>query len=161
MKNFQFKAKPEPIQIGLVQNCIVVPPEIMDQLPKKGRIRVKGTMQGIPFALAIQSMKNGVRYFSVNRELFKKISSLSDGEISIKFHPVDPDELDIPEELNELLLQDEHAAEIWNNFTTGKKRGLIHYLDSAKSIETKVNRAVKIMNKAKAGLLYSQKKNQE
>jgi hypothetical protein len=158
LKTYRFTAKIEPLDIGLVQSCIVVPPEILDQLPAKGRIRVKGLMNQCPFSLAIQSMKNGVKYFSVSRDLKKKIGTGINESIIIQFHLVDLEELDIPEEMMELLAQDEEAKAIWDKFTTGAKRGLLHYISSGKSVDTRIKRSIDIVNRAKLGLLHMQKK---
>lgn len=115
-------------------------------------------MNEASFALAIQSQKNGVRYFSVSRDLKKKIKANIGEKIQVQFQLTDLDEIDVPEELTVLLEQDEEALAIWNTFTSGAKRGLVHYINTAKSTETRINRSIQIMNKAKAGLLYYQKK---
>ena len=158
MKQFQFSTKLEPLEIGITQTCVIVPPEILDHLPAKGRVRVKGTMNNISFALAIQSMKNGLKYLAVSRELKKKVGANLGETVQVKFHMVDLEELDIPEEMFELLNQDEEAKFVWDKFTTGAKRGLLHYISSAKSVETRIKRSIEIMNKAKLGLLNQQKK---
>jgi uncharacterized protein YdeI (YjbR/CyaY-like superfamily) len=157
-KTFRFFACIEPLDIGLVQHCIVVPPEILDQLKRRGRIRIKGKMNKVPIALAIQSKKNGVRYLSVSRDLKKKINVASDEKIQVQFQLADLEELDMPEEMSALLEQDEEAMTLWNTFTTGAKRGLLHYISSGKSVETRIKRSIEIMNKGKMGLLQMQKK---
>jgi uncharacterized protein YdeI (YjbR/CyaY-like superfamily) len=157
-KTFQFFASIEQLDIGLVQHCIVVPPEILDQLQSKGRIRVKGQMNEVAFALAIQSKKNGVRYFAVSRDLKKKINAATGEKIRIQFQLADLEELDMPEEMSVLLEQDEEAMALWNTFTTGAKRGLLHYIGSGKSVETRIKRSIEVMNKAKMGMLHMQKK---
>lgn len=157
-KTYKFFAAIETLDIGLVQHCIIVPPEILDQLNSKGRIRVKGTMNAVPFSLAIQSKKNGIRYFSVSRDLKKKINVAGGEKIRVQFCLADLEALDMPEEMGILLEQDEEAMTIWNTFTTGAKRGLLHYISSGKSVETRIKRSIEIMNKAKTGMLHMQKK---
>lgn len=161
MQTFSFTGKLEKIDLQLVHYILVVPQEIIEQLPK-GRVRVKGEMNGTPFALAIQSMKTGERYFSMGGALRREVKVKKAGEvIKVTFHLVDSEELDIPEELEAVLAQDPEGAEVFNALTTGYKRGLIHYITSVKNVDSRIKRAIQLIEKAKHGQLHAQKEKEE
>jgi uncharacterized protein YdeI (YjbR/CyaY-like superfamily) len=133
-----------------------LPEEIIEQLPK-GRVRVKGTFNGAPFSLAVQHLKDGKYYFSVSAPLRKaaRIKPGEKGEVTFKI--VDPDKIEIPEELEAVLAQDDLAMKAWKKLTTGYQRSLIHYVTSVKNVDSRIKRSLQLMEKAKAGLLHGAK----
>ena len=68
MKTFRFDTRLSEIDGVLIKTAIFLPEEIIRKLPT-GRIRVKGTFNDAPFALAVQNLKDGSRYFSVGGPL--------------------------------------------------------------------------------------------
>jgi len=118
---------------------------------------VKGTFNGAPFALAVQHLRDGSRYFSVSAALRKAAGIKKEGDpVTVSFKIVDPDRLDIPEELEAVLLQDDLARKAWEKLTTGYQRSLIHYITSVKNVDSRIKRALDLLNRAKAGLLFGQ-----
>ena len=139
-----------------MKTAIFLPREIIRQLPK-GRVRVEGTFNGAPFALAVLHRKDGSRYFSVSAPL-RKVAGIKAGDpVVVLFKLVDPDKLEVPEELEAVLSQDDQAREAWDKLTTGYKRSLIYYVTSVKNVDSRINRSLDILNRAKAGLLHGQK----
>jgi hypothetical protein len=154
---FKFKSTLAHIKGGLIHSVIYLPDAIVDQLPK-GRLRTKGTINGIPFALAPQYQKDGCRFFTVNASL-KKAAGIKEGSrVEVSFRLVDPDELDVPEELEAVLAQDEEAMTAWNKLTIGYQRSLIHYVTSVKNVDSRIKRSLELMEKAKFGKLAGAKK---
>jgi uncharacterized protein YdeI (YjbR/CyaY-like superfamily) len=156
-QRYHFEARLSEIDALFIKTVIFVPEEVIRQLPT-GRLRVKGTMNGSPFALAIQHMKDGSRYFSVSAPLRKAAGIKAGDKARIDFKLVDPDLLEIPEELEAVLAQDDQARIAWEKLTTGYQRSLIHYVTSVKNVDSRINRAIELLEKAKAGLLHGQKK---
>jgi hypothetical protein len=154
---FSFKSTLVHIKGGLIHSVVYLPEEIVEQLPK-GRVRTKGTINGIPFALAPQYQKDGGRFFTVNASL-KKLARIKDGsKVEVSFRLVDPDLLDIPEELEAVLAQDEEAMTAWNNLTIGYQRSLILYVTSVKNVDSRIKRSLELVEKAKFGKLTGAKK---
>jgi hypothetical protein len=58
---------------------------------------------------------------------------------------------DMPEELLELLSQDEEGNILFHEILPSKQRGIIHYIASAKSVQVRVDRAVMMINRLKNG----------
>ena len=137
--------------------AIFLPATILSKLPQKGRYRTKGTMNGIPFNLAVLSAKEKGKYFMIS-SLFKKQLNANIGEpIPIEFTLASYTDLEIPEELLSALEQDEEANDLFKAFTIGIQRSLVHYVSSAKSIETRIKRSLELLHKIKTKQLSIQK----
>ncbi len=155
--NFEFTAPLAPLEGSYVESGIFLPAELIEQLPAK-RLRATGTVNDIPFSLAIQYRKSGLRFFMINKSLVKT-AGLKFGKMArVNFALVDADELVLAEELQAVIDQDEKANEVWNTFTRGLQRSLAHYVNSAKSVDVRIKRAIEMMEKAKAGTLTAQQR---
>ena len=58
---------------------------------------------------------------------------------------------DMPEELQELLAQDEDAKRLFENAKPVNQRAVIHYIASAKSVQVRIDRAIMMTDRLKAG----------
>jgi hypothetical protein len=154
---FRFSATLTPVKWLFMNTVIFLPKDIIEALPK-GRVRTKGTMNGAPFALAPQSKKDRGKYFSVGAPLRKAAKIKAGDKVEVIFKLVDPDKVDIPEELEALLAQDDAARKVWDEFTPGMQRSLIIYVTSVKNVDSRIKRSIELMEKAKARQLGVQKK---
>ncbi len=160
-KIYTFEAKLSRVYGALLQNIIIVPDEVVDLLPVKGRIRTEGTINKVKFALAIQHKKDGSRYLAVSAGL-KKAAKIGSGDpVKVSFWLVDPDKVHVPEELMAVFEQDSEAMKLWNTFTPGVQRGLSHYVNSVKNVDSRIKRGLEIVEKAKFRQLNFQKAVQE
>lgn len=156
-KVYTFETRLKRVHDRHVNNIIVVPDNIIKSLPVKGRVRTKGTFNKTPFALAIQFKKDGSRYFSISAGLRREAKLGSGDPVKVRFWVVDNDKVDVPEELQAVLDQDLEAMKTWKSFTPAWQRGLAHYVNSVKNIDSRIKRAIEIMEKAKYGQLHAQK----
>lgn len=157
---FSFTSKLEDVRTGMLTTLVVIPVKIIEQLPE-GRKRTKGTMNGAPFSLAINNLKTGERYFAVSNAL-RKAAKIGIGDpVKVDFHLVDPNIVELPEELEAVIAQDPDAEKIWQAFTPGRQRSLAHYVNTAKGVDSRIKRALELMYKMKTGSLYSQKSKSE
>lgn len=166
MNTYKFAERITRIDAQFMQYILVLPDAIIEQIEaenegKKGRIRVEGTMNGASFALAIQNLKTGEKYFSVSNPLRKAAKIQLSVPVQVEFHLVDPDKLNIPEELIAVLNEDPEGKVAFENLTTGYKRSLIHYITSVKNVDSRIKRAIELVDKAKYGQLYGQQKKEE
>lgn len=157
-KKYTFETRLKTVQGAFVHTILVVPDDIIESLPVKGRVRTKGLLNNkTPFALAIQFKKDGSRYFMVSAQLRREAKIGSGDPVKVTFWLVDADEVDVPEELQAVLDQDDEAMELWNTFTSAIKRGLSHYVNSVKNVDSRIKRALEIVEKAKTRQLHFQK----
>ncbi len=156
-KVYTFDTRLKTVHGSFTHTIIVVPDKIISSLPIKGRVRTKGMINKTPFALAIQHKKDGSRYFMVSGQLRREAKIGSGDPVKVRFWLVDPDRVDIPEELQAVLDQDVEALKRWKTFTPGLQRGLAHYVNAVKNVDSRIKRAMEIMEKAKYGQLHAQK----
>lgn len=155
---FHFTGILQPLDHSTSYQGIIVPPEIIESIGQKGRLRVKGTINDYPFDLAIQFLKSGERYLMVSAAL-RRACKISEGmQIDVKFKLSNPDEVDLPEELMAVLAQDDDANKIWETFTPGRRRSLAHYVTTSKNIDIRIKRSLELTAKMKSGTLFLQRK---
>jgi hypothetical protein len=135
---------------------IIVPEQILASLPYAKRYRVKGFINKTPFSLAINSLKGGFKYFAVGSPLRKACKIRQGEEVEVMFHLVDPTIVELPEELIEVLAQDEEGNKIWQTFKPGMQRSLAYYVNSVKNTDSRIKRALELLHKAKTNTLFSQ-----
>ncbi|MTB50109.1 YdeI/OmpD-associated family protein [Lewinella sp. W8] len=93
----------------------------------------------------------GNYFITISKEVRKKfgIEEGDDAELTIS-----PDEseygMPLPEELAELWALDEEAYDVFHTLTPGKQRGLIYVIAKPKRSETRIKKAVQIMDYLKA-----------
>lgn len=156
-KEFSFVGKID-YHPGIFRNYgLFLPPEILEQLPLKTKFRTEGTMNGVAFNLAIQSAKVLGRYFVISTPFLKELKCKPGDLVTVKFSLVSHEKLEIPEELIEALDQDPEGKSIFESFKIGLQRGLVHYVKSAKQVDTRIKRSLELIHKMKTGQLHVQK----
>ena len=161
-KVYSFSGKLQPVEGVLADAAIFLPKEIIKTLPE-GRLRTEGTFNQTPFALGVQYKKDSQRFFVVSLVLRKAAKIKMGDDVDVKFKLVDSEKVDLPEELTEVLAQDDEGLKAWNKITPGTQRGIIHYITSTKNIDLRIKRSIQMVNRAKTGTLHTQggKKNKE
>lgn len=112
---------------------------------------MQGTINGVPFNLASRPLADGTRFLTIGNSLKKALKIQLGDPVLVEFVLVDPDLLEVPQELQTALELDEDAMQFWQQYTTGLKRSLVHYINSAKSTETRIKRALELTAHMKSG----------
>lgn len=159
-KIYKFVGRLEALGAVSTNYGIIVPFELYEKLPSAKRYRVKGFINKTPFSLAINSLKGGVKYFAVGIPLRKACKIRLGEEVEVSFHLVDPNIVDIPEELKEVLAQDEHGNREWQALKPGMQRSLAYYVNGVKNIDSRIRRSFELIEKLKNKQLFSQKKSE-
>lgn len=71
--------------------------------------------------------------------------------VQVDFQFVEADLLEIPDVLQSVLEFDEAARDIWQQYTVGLQRSLVHYINSVKSTDSKIKRALELTANMKSG----------
>lgn len=149
-QSFSFETRLTEYKDMLVSTVVEIPGDILKKLPA-GRVRVEGTLNQVVFNLAIQSKKNGPKYLSVSQAMRKSAKVKPGDKVTVSFVTVDSDKLDLPEEMEAVLAQDDEGAKKWKKLTVGLQRSLVHYINSSKNIDVRIERALFLINKVKSG----------
>lgn len=147
---FSFSSKLIEYEDTLVSTVVEMPASVVRKLPK-GRVRVEGTINNVPFNLAIQFKKDGARYISVSQALRRAAKVKPGGTVTLSFSIVNADKLEVPEEMQAVLSQDAEGLTLWNQLTVGLQRSLVHYVNSTKNIDLRIERSLYLINKVKSG----------
>ena len=151
MEPVSFHVVLEPLDEKMVHHLISVPDEIAKTfLNGKGAPRVFCSVKGSPEFPCALNPRHGRYVIIASKQLIKKNRLFVDVpfEISIRH---DPDNgLGRPEELDEVLDQDEAVFLAYDALNDGHKRGYIYYISQAKSVDSRIKRALEIANKLKA-----------
>jgi Bacteriocin-protection, YdeI or OmpD-Associated/Domain of unknown function (DUF1905) len=95
----------------------------------------------------------GDYYIYAGKDLLKK-TGLAAGDVVTIQLATDHSayQFDMPEELAEVLATDAAAHTIFHGLTPGRQRGLIHLVAMLKTVDKRIERALKIADKIKTGI---------
>lgn len=154
-----FTAYLSPVDGPMVHHVIHVPEETAAQFRQpKGAVRVLCSVAGkAEFPCALNPRGDGYIIIA-SKALISSHKLKHDTPFTVSIRKDLNDGLLLPEELEEVLKQDEWGSSLFDKLLPGHKRGLIYYIRTAKSIDTRVKRALEIIEKLKSGRLHVQKK---
>lgn len=149
-QSFSFQTRLTEYKHMLVSTVVEIPGDILKKLPA-GRVRVEGKLNQVPFNLAVQSKKDGPKYLSVSQAMRRSAKLKPGDKVKVSFVVVDSDKLDLPEEMQAVLAQDAEGSKKWNKLTVGLQRSLVHYINSSRNVDVRIDRALFLINKVKSG----------
>lgn len=137
-------------------HAVPVPPAVVAEMKQRKLRRLVGTLNGLPFNLAIQGRAGEEeRFLQLSRQTMRALKVRAGDFIAVECGPDEaPDEIVLPEELAEVFEHEPEAAARFHAMTPGKRRGLVHYVSSAKGIDTRINRALELARKLRTHTLY-------
>lgn len=151
-QEFKFTATIERPETKGWYATIEFPHEVEKLFGTKGRVRVKGTINGVKVDRALIPTRSGVHVIVMSGALRKAVKAgFGDPvHVVIRRNP-DQDEVIIPEALQDTLdfLPEMKAA--WNKLTPGMQRGMCYWVDSAKTAATRAKRIAELLNRFETG----------
>jgi hypothetical protein len=130
---------------------IEVPPEVIEQLGGTFKVRVLCTMNDrLTFQGGLVALGGGSGYISINNKRLKQLG-LQTGEaahISLQRDKTAYG-MEFPEELTELLSQDEEGKRRFDLLPPGKQRYIIYYVAGVKNSQLRIDRALLLINNLK------------
>ncbi|MCI4667491.1 MAG: YdeI/OmpD-associated family protein [Bacteroidia bacterium] len=134
-------------------SIIELPLEIGQNFHSKAHKRLLCTIGEHPVHLALNRRKEGSFYIRIGKKHLKAANQEREGKISFRLEPDNStNQFEESEVLQEVLMTDPEALEIWNSFTPGRKRSFIAYITSVKSTDLRIERALKITECFKMGI---------
>lgn len=126
--------------------AVYLPKHIADQIDfsKSSRLRIDGDINGVRFECGLMPEK-GKWLFLVSKKL-QKLCGLSPGDIAkISFDVADSDAVLVPSELQAAIDCNDAAREIWEGWTSGKKRASALRVSSVKTPEIRERRVDEVI----------------
>jgi Bacteriocin-protection, YdeI or OmpD-Associated/Domain of unknown function (DUF1905) len=103
---------------------------------------------------ALMPKKEGGHFIAIGAAVCKKLKIKAGATVSASF-TIDTTayQFEMPEELQEVLDTDPVAQKIFAALTPGNQRGLIYLVTMVKSVDKRIERALLIAKKIKAGII--------
>lgn len=130
---------------------IEVPPDVVQQLGGKFKLRLLCTLNGkLTFQSGLVALGGGSGYISINNARLKKLGAKPGNTVRVCLEPDNTEfGVNIPEELTELLKQDDDGKRRFELLSPGKQRYLISYVAGVKSSQLRIVRALLLVNNLK------------
>jgi hypothetical protein len=128
-----------------------VPPEVVQQLGGTFKVRVLCTINDkLTFQGGLVALGNGSGYISINNARLKQLCLQSGNEVQVKLEPDESEfGMEFPDELTELLSQDEEGKRRFYLLPPGKQRYIIYYVAGVKNSQLRIDRALLLINNLK------------
>ncbi|MEQ9824256.1 MAG: YdeI/OmpD-associated family protein [Puniceicoccaceae bacterium] len=120
---------------------VILPKEISQTLPRRGRTTVQGTLNGHAFQAMLEPDGQLSHWLKVNPDLMGQSSCTFGDAVTLSITPVaqEPDP-DIPPDFRAALNATPEALEVWQATTTLARVDWIHWITSAKQPRTRSKR---------------------
>jgi hypothetical protein len=146
MMQQKFKAKAEGAGPGNAWCFIAVPFDVSELWGTRGRVAVKGTINGFPYRTNIQPM-DGRHLLTFNKQLQAGSNAKAGDTVSVVMER-DTDErvVEVPGELAKAFRKDKEAKALWDKLAYTHRKEFAQWISGAKQVETRERRAAKAID---------------
>ncbi|WP_242919952.1 DUF1905 domain-containing protein [Pontibacter liquoris] len=130
---------------------LLIPQEIVAQLGGKLKLRLLCTVNDtLTFQCGLVALGNGDAYISLNNKRLRQLHLTNGDKVQVA---LEKDEsrygVEMPEELEELLSQDEAGMQRFQQLSPGKQRYIIQYVGAVKNSQLRIDRALLLIGNLK------------
>ncbi|MEO1734253.1 MAG: YdeI/OmpD-associated family protein [Pseudomonadota bacterium] len=151
MQNWlEFEGRIEPLVWGRGTYTILrLPAWVSTSLQAQNTKRVEGEIADFPVNLGLAKSPevDGV-FLWTGKSLLDQIGVVPGHALNIRLRPTDPDHVDTPSDVNAALSAAD-VTHVWTELTPGKRRGLLHQVQTAKRAETRNKRIAALVSHLK------------
>lgn len=119
---------------------VVLPKDVSDTLPRRGRTSVGGTMNGHPFQATLEPDGQLSHWLRVCPELQEAAGVKAGETVDLEIWPVEEPEPSVSSDLDVALGAAPEARQVWDATTTIARLDWIHWIESAKQQKTRKKR---------------------
>ncbi len=120
---------------------VVLPRDVSEKLPRRGRTTVEGTVNGHGFQATLEPDGRLSHWLRVSGELQRAAGADIGDIVALEIAPVDREpEPEIPADLREALDGHPEARSVWDDATTIARLDWIHWVISARQLKTRAKR---------------------
>ncbi len=159
-QTWKFTAPMERMTGRFAWSYVEFPHDVKELFGKRGEVRVKTLINGVAADRALMPTKSGYHIIVMGGDLRKKAGVKDPGDpVTIELWPdPEPDRLDIPTELGETLDFFPEFKEGWDAISTGRKRSILIWVNSGKTVHTRAKRVAEILRRFETGHAWFAKK---
>jgi hypothetical protein len=124
----------------------LVPPAIAEETGIRARVRVKGTIDGVPFRCSLLPAGGGRHFVVVNREIRDRIGKVAGASVKVLMD-VDtaPVVVAIPSDFAKALRGNKRAQKAFENMAPSHRKAYVQWIEGAKMPETRARRLKKAL----------------
>jgi hypothetical protein len=153
-KKFRFRLKIQGKEAGVV-SAITPPIDVEETFGTRGRVPVRGTINGFPFRSSLMSM-GGCHMMPVNKALCVGAGAKPGDVVDVVMRrDVEERTVKVPPELRKELAKSKKAQERWETLSFTHKKEMANSLSGAKQEETKKRRLAKVLQVLKTGAKWT------
>jgi hypothetical protein len=131
---------------------VVLPKEVSEKLPRRGRTTVEGKINGHSFTATLEPDGQLSHWLQLTKELQEAANVHLGDNVALEIEPVEAEpEPELPEDLVSALQLSPEALSIWQATTTIARVDWIHWITSAKQAKTRAKRINDACNMLSAG----------
>jgi hypothetical protein len=132
---------------------LAVPRAVAEELRgESGPARLVCTIGKVSFQCGLMSLGQGDSYVLLTKKVRDATGVDVGGRVVARLRVDEsPYGLPMPEELGEVLAQDEDGAQVFEKLTPGRRRGIIAMVSRHKSVDARVEHAVAVIEAIKEG----------
>jgi hypothetical protein len=120
---------------------LLIPKEVSDTLPRRGRTTVEGTIKGHPFQATLEPDGQLSHWLKVGKELQDESGVEVGDVVTVELSAVEVEpEPEVPTDLEEALRGAPDALRVWDATTSIARLDWIHWIVSAKQLKTREKR---------------------
>src|SRR5213083_416236 len=120
---------------------LVLPPNASAELPSRGMTAIEGTINGFPFQAVLEPDGQKSHWLKVDRKLREAAGADAGDIVTLEIAPAaEEPEPTVPADLRKALAAAPKARALWSNITPISRRDWIHWITSAKQLETRARR---------------------
>jgi hypothetical protein len=133
-------------QEGSVVAALKPPFDVVEVFGRKGRVPVKGTINGFPFRSSLMNMGDG-HMMAVNAEL-RAGGKCQAGDTVKVVMELDEEErkVEVPPDLKKIINRDPQAKETWAKLSFTHQKEYVRAIEDAKKPETRERRIASMMD---------------
>jgi len=153
-RKLRFRVKIEGKEAGVV-SAITPPIDVPETFGTRGRVPVKGTINGFPFRSSLMAMR-GCHMMPVNKLLCQG-AGVKPGDIVdvVMEHDGEERTVEPPVEIARALKKSKRARDRWEKLSFTHKKEMANSITGAKQKETKETRLAKVVSVLKTGAKWT------
>ena len=118
-----------------------LPKNVSTKLPSRGMTAVEGTINGSPFQAALEPDGKGSHWLRVDKKMREAAHANVGDTVTLDITPMQEElEPKLPVDVRKALAAAPKARKVWADITPSARRDWIHWITSAKQVETRSRR---------------------
>lgn len=151
-KRMKFQAKLEAGGQGGAWTILRVPFSVEKEWDSRGRVAVRGTINGFAYRSSIFPFGDGTHHMMVNRQMRDGADAGPGDKVDVAMEPdTEPRTVEVPKDFQKALGKNARAKAFFKKLPPSHKRAYVEAIEEAKKPETRARRIAKAVENLAAG----------